>query len=101
MSALFDDLCQGLQEAIEFEKGNANAKVTRYTISPVKKLSNIEFREIRMQAGMTQKTLADYMGGSKKTVEAWERGRSCPTGPAFRLLDIIANNRSQIISNIN
>ena len=26
MSALFDDLCQGLQEAIEFEKGNANAK---------------------------------------------------------------------------
>lgn len=101
MNALFDDLCKGLQEAIEFEKGNANAKVTQYIISPVKKLSNIEIREIRMQAGMTQKTLADYMGVSKKTVEAWERGRSHPTGPAFRLLDIIANNRSQIISNIN
>ena len=24
MSALFDDLCQGLQEAIDYEKGNSD-----------------------------------------------------------------------------
>lgn len=31
------------------------------------------------------------MGVSKKTVEAWECGRTHPTGPAFRLLDILAS----------
>lgn len=47
MNSLFED---GLQEAIDFEKG---------------------------------------IGVAKKTVEAWECGRTHPTGPAFRLLPII------------
>ena len=29
------------------------------------------------------------MGVSKKTVEAWEGGRTHPTGPAFRLMNIL------------
>ena len=40
---------------------------------------------------MTQGVFASYMGVSKKTVEAWECGRTHPTGPAFRLLDILAS----------
>ena len=31
-----------------------------------------------------------YMRVSKKTVEAWESGRTHQTGPVFRLLDILA-----------
>ena len=57
---------------------------------PIKKYSNKEIREIRMKAGMTQSVFASYMGVSKKTVEAWECGRTHPTGPVFRLLDILA-----------
>ena len=41
---------------------------------------------------MTQSVFASYMGVSKKTIEAWECGRTHPTGPAFRLLDILAND---------
>ena len=59
-------------------------------IMPIKEYTNKEIRDIRMKAGMTQSVFASYMGVSKKTVDAWECGRTHPTGPAFRLLDILA-----------
>lgn len=90
MSSLFDDLKQGLEEAIDFERGNGKARVKTYMIMPIKKYSNKEIREIRIKAGMTQSVFASYMGVSKKTVEAWECGRTHPTGPVYRLLDILA-----------
>ncbi|MGN0483678.1 MAG: helix-turn-helix domain-containing protein [Lachnospiraceae bacterium] len=90
VSSLFDDLKQGLQEAIEYEKGQKTANVKTYMILPVKEYSNTEIRDIRMKAGMTQTVFASYMGVSKKTVEAWECGRTHPSGPVFRLLDILA-----------
>ena len=68
MSSLFDDLKQGLEEAIDYEKGKGKAKVRTYMIMPVKEYSNIEIREIRKKAGMTQSVFASYMGVSKKTV---------------------------------
>lgn len=92
MSTLFDDLKQGLQEAIEYEKGQGTARVKTYMIAPVREYSNVEIREIRMKAGMTQSVFASYMGVSKKTVEAWEGGRTHPTGPVFRLLDVLASD---------
>lgn len=89
MSSLFDDLKQGLEEAIVYEKGRGKARVKTYMIMPVKEYTNKEIREIRMKAGMTQSVFAAYMGVSKKTVEAWECGRTHPTGPVFRLLDVL------------
>jgi putative transcriptional regulator len=90
MSSLFDDLKQGLQEAIDYQKGQGDARVKTYMILPVKEYSNTEIRDIRVKAGMTQTVFASYMGVSKKTVEAWECGRTHPSGPVFRLLDILA-----------
>ena len=92
MESLFEDLATGLQQAIDFEKGSGTAKVTTYEISPVKKYNNSDIKNVRRQAGMTQKVFADYMGVSKKTVEAWENGRTHPTGSACRLLDILSSN---------
>lgn len=91
MSSLFDDLREGLEEAISYENGTGKAKTKTYMILPVNEYSNKEIREIRMKAGMTQSVFASYMGVSKKTVEAWECGRTHPTGPVFRLLDILAS----------
>ena len=93
MSKLFDDLNQGLQEAIAFEKGEGKARVTTYVIEPVIEYSNKEIRRIRNNAGMTQSVFASYMGVSKKTVEAWENGRSHPTGPACRLISILSEGK--------
>ena len=98
MSALFDDLQQGLQEAIDYEKGFGSAKTAVYMIDPVKKYTNEEIKKIRNQARMTQAVFAKYMGVSPKTVEAWELGRTHPTGPAYRLLDILAAGKENELS---
>ena len=95
MTKLFDDLYQGLQEAIDYEKGQGKAKRITYIIKPVKEYSNVEIRKIRMDAKMTQGIFACYMGVSKKTVEAWECGRTHPTGPANRLLEILEDGKSE------
>ena len=89
MSSLFDDLKKGLQEAIDFEKGTGKAKSVTYIIDPVKEYDNKKIKDIRTKSGMTQTVFANYLGVSKKTVEAWECGRTHPTGPACRLLDIL------------
>ena len=90
MSSLFDDLKEGLEEAIAYEKGTGKAKEKTYMILPVKEYNGKEIRDVRMKAGMTQSVFASYMGVSIKTVEAWEGGRTHPTGPVFRLLDILS-----------
>ena len=89
MSSLSDDLKEGLEEAIDYEKGKSEAKARTYMIMPIREYSKREIREIRKKAGMTQNVFASYMGVSKKTVEAWEGGRTHPTGPAFRLMNIL------------
>ena len=98
MSALFEDLREGLQQAIDFEKGTGKAKTTVFMISPVTKYSNKEIKAIRNKAGMTQTVFANYMGVSKKTVEAWELGRTHPTGPAYRLLNILDQGKENELS---
>ena len=50
---------------------------------------------------MTQTVFANYMGVSKKTVEAWELGRTHPTGPAYRLLDILASGNAESLAFIS
>ena len=95
MSKLFEDLKTGLEQAIEYERGNGEAKVTTYVIMPVKKYTSSDVKSVRNKAGMTQTVFADYLGVSKKTVEAWERGRSAPAGPACRLIEMLENNKDE------
>ena len=64
MSTLFDDLKQGLQEAIAYEKGQGTARIKTYTIAPVKEYSSAEIRNIRMKAGMTQSVLGGRTNAS-------------------------------------
>ncbi|MBQ2881054.1 MAG: helix-turn-helix domain-containing protein [Clostridia bacterium] len=93
MSA-FDKIKTGLEEAIEFEKGNLKATKTKLTIKPVEKFQPSEIRDIRLKSGLTQATFAQYMGVSVKTVEAWESGRNHPEGAACRLLTITQKDPS-------
>ena len=95
MTSLFEDLKQGLQEAIDFANGTGPARVTTYVIEPVKELNNEEIKNVRHNANMTQAVFALYMGVSVKTVEAWENGRTHPTGPACRLMTILAEGKEQ------
>lgn len=95
MSTLFEDLKLGLEQAIDYEKGKGSGRSVTYIISPVTEYSKAQIKHIRKQSGMTQKVFASYMGVSPKTVEAWECGRTHPTGSASRLLDILAYDHFQ------
>ena len=86
--SLFDDIKTGLNEAIEYEKGNLKAKTTTLTIEPVGEFTSSEIKSIRNSTGLTQNLFAKYLGVSVKTVEAWEAGRNHPDGPACRLLHL-------------
>ena len=97
MSTLFEDLQEGLLQAIDYANGSGSARTVTYKIDPVIKLNNEQIREIRMRAQMTQHVFADYLGVSVKTVESWERGRTHPTGPAYRLMNFLAHNQIQML----
>lgn len=89
MSILFNDLKQGLQEAIDIERGNLSGRKTVIEISPAVKFSGKEIRSIRLHSNMTQHSFATFMGVSQKTVESWERGATSPAGTACRLLELL------------
>jgi len=89
---IFDDIKTGLEQAIEYEKGNLKAKTTVLSIAPVDTFTPGEIKEIRKNTGLTQVLFAKYMGVSVKTVEAWEAGRNHPEGAACRLLTLTRND---------
>ncbi len=101
MDTLFEDLKQGLEEAIARERGNKRGKQRTLRFKPVTQFGADEIRAIRKGAGMSLAAMASYMGVSQKTVEAWEAGRNHPTGPAYRLLELLKKDKDQALSFID
>ena len=97
MNTLFDDLQEGLLQAVEYAQGKGPAKSVTYIIDPVTRFDKDQIREIRMRAQMTQHVFADFLGVSAKTVEAWECGRTHPTGPAYRLMSLLFHEQTQML----
>ncbi len=94
-SSLYADIAQGLREAIAYERGELNANSVRLTLSFAKppEMSANEIKQLRLSVPMTQRSFADFMGVSIKTVEAWESGRNHPSGSAARLMQLITSNK--------
>ena len=89
---IFEEIKLGLEQAIEYAKGNLKAKKTTISILPLDTFTSAEIKEIRNNTGLTQVLFAQYMGVSVKTVEAWEAGRNHPDGAACRLLALTKAN---------
>ena len=91
---LYDEIKLGLEQAIEYEKGNLKARKTTLSVMPLETFTSSEIKEIRNKTGMTQALFAKYMGVAVKTVEAWEAGKNSPEGAARRMLSLTRNNPS-------
>ena len=90
MNSLFESIKQGLNEAIEYEKGNLpNVKVDKIRISPLNVYKGAKVKEIRTRHNMTQRIFAEALGVSVKTVEAWEADKNTPSGCASRILELM------------
>ena len=88
----FSGIMDGLQEALAYEKGTAAAG----TYARKRSLPDVNVAEIRSSLDMTQKTFAEVLGISCRTVEAWESGKSTPTPTAKKLLYLIQGDHSLI-----
>lgn len=90
MSNAFDSIKQGLDEALEFSKGN-NGKAIVHEFSPV------DVKNIRAQIGMSQSEFASAFGISVSTLRHWERGDRKPHGPALVLLNVVAKEPKAVL----
>ena len=86
---VFESIMNGLNEAVEYEKGKIPAKKTTLTIEPLPDISAEDIKAIRKKLGFTQAVFAAVIGVSTKTVEAWETGTNQPIGPARRMISLI------------
>ncbi len=88
----FSGIMDGLNEALAFTKGQAAAD----TFARKRALPTINVAEIRSSLAMTQKTFAEMLGVSRRTVEAWESGKSTPTPTAKKLMFLIQEDHSLV-----
>lgn len=90
MSNSFSSIKQGLEEAIDFAKGNTNKAV-------VHKFNAIDVKNLRTKIGMSQNEFASAFGISVATLRHWERGDRTPQGPALVLLNVVAKEPQAVL----
>ena len=56
--SVFDEIKLGLEQAIEYEKGNISAKKTTLHVLPLDTFTSKEIKEIRNNTGLTQNLFA-------------------------------------------
>ena len=90
--SFFDGLMNGLNEALAYEKGTAKAE----TYARKQSLPEVDVAKERAALNMTQKAFASILGVSKRTVEAWETGKSNPSPTARNLIYLISQDHSLV-----
>lgn len=81
---LFQGLLEGVRQMGAHMRGE-NVPGARVTA-----LEDIQPRQIREAAGLSQAEFARLIGVPVKTLQNWEQKRTRPTGPARALLKIVA-----------
>ena len=99
--SVYESIIKGLNEAIEYEKGEGKARVVKCTVNPAPDFDAQEIKDVRLSLGMTQITFAQVMGVSVKTVEAWESGRNIPQGTAQRFLQLLQTGGKKMLQDYN
>jgi putative transcriptional regulator len=98
MSKQFESMMEGLNELLEYAKGDKTkcrvrvVEIPDIQVQPLKQYNKEELRNIRLRNNLTLKTFADCFGVSQKTVESWERGENTPSGSSIRLFQLLEKN---------
>ena len=91
MKSAFEDIKQGLQEAIAHAKGEGAGVQVHYP-------RPVDVKALRARVGMTQEQFAARFGFSAATLRHWERGDRTPRGQALVLLNVIERNPGAVIA---
>lgn len=90
MNSAFASIKQGLNEAVEYSKGQVS-KAKVHEFGPV------EVKKIRAKLGMSQNEFASAFGISVSTLRHWERGDRAPHGPALVLLNVVSREPRAVL----
>ncbi|MES2615705.1 MAG: helix-turn-helix domain-containing protein [Bdellovibrionota bacterium] len=96
---LFEKLEKGLQEAIEYQKGNTTvAKRIHHKedvkFKPIQQMKPNDIKSLRLSLGLSQKEFSDALGVSYETVAKWEQGGNKPQGIALRFMQLIKEHKN-------
>ena len=92
MSEYFESIKRGLDEALEYQKGNMKCRSFKIHFEPIPEYEPDDIKRIRTDSQMTQTAFAIFLGVTNKAVEAWESGRNKPNGSARRLMSVAEND---------
>lgn len=67
-------------------------------LTPVRPFTPDEIKRLREQANVSQAIFANYLNVSKTSISMWERGVKRPSGPALKLLSLVAQKGLPAIS---
>lgn len=61
-------------------------------LTPVRPLSSMEIRKLRLREHASQAVFAHYLNVTKGIVSQWERGEKRPAGASLKLLTLVKKN---------
>lgn len=90
MKSFFEDLKDGLEEAIVHEQGKQTLRSHLVELPQKPSLyTSTEIKKIRAMGNYSQSFFALILNVSVKTVQSWESGDRIPSHSALRLLEIV------------
>lgn len=90
MGKLFNELKEGIEEAIAHSKGKLRLRSELVEVpEPPAEYKAKDIKKIREKNKYSQGIFAKVLNVSIKTVQSWESGQRVPSHAALRLLEII------------
>ena len=99
MSAIGDDILQGLKEAVAYKRGELTEAdgVKKYTFPKVPEM--VDVKAIRTQLGLTQQEFSGFVF-SVRAIQNWEGGKRKPEGSARVLLKVISQHPDVVLNSL-
>ena len=66
-------------------------------VPPVRPFTAADIERLRRSLGFSQSAFALHLHTTASTVRKWEQGITRPTGPALKLLNVVANKGVQVL----
>lgn len=98
-----DNIIESLRsDLVTLQKAGAISKVTMRDFEllcppPVRAFSARDIKQLREALRFSQPVFALHLHTTASTVRKWEQGETHPTGPALKLLNIIADKGLQAL----
>lgn len=93
---VYEGILEGLKEAVAYKQGDRSHCRVSVREVPVPEYRAADVAGIRKALNLSQRALANALGVSARTVEAWEAGKNAPSGAARHLLYLFDCDHSLI-----